>query len=153
MNLSETLFERAQKLIPGGVNSPVRAFRAVGGTPVFVPPFAIKEHDEMLRESALAKKWRGLHPGSPCAVVNPLLSHVEFWNAVDAFEAVMPARLRSQSPPTGDAALRIVVPDDPLIADMTPDVRHARESMADCASAAGHHVERRRSPVAKKTSG
>ena len=30
------LFERAQKLIPGGVNSPVRAFRAVGGTPRFV---------------------------------------------------------------------------------------------------------------------
>ncbi|HET7669133.1 MAG TPA: glutamate-1-semialdehyde 2,1-aminomutase [Burkholderiales bacterium] len=32
---NETLFERAQKVIPGGVNSPVRAFRAVGGTPVF----------------------------------------------------------------------------------------------------------------------
>jgi glutamate-1-semialdehyde 2,1-aminomutase len=30
------LFERAKKLIPGGVNSPVRAFRAVGGTPRFV---------------------------------------------------------------------------------------------------------------------
>jgi glutamate-1-semialdehyde 2,1-aminomutase len=30
------LFERARKLIPGGVNSPVRAFRAVGGTPRFV---------------------------------------------------------------------------------------------------------------------
>src|SRR5258706_2010311 len=30
------LFERAQKTIPGGVNSPVRAFRAVGGTPRFV---------------------------------------------------------------------------------------------------------------------
>ena len=30
------LFERAQKVIPGGVNSPVRAFRAVGGTPRFV---------------------------------------------------------------------------------------------------------------------
>jgi glutamate-1-semialdehyde 2,1-aminomutase len=29
------LYERAQKFIPGGVNSPVRAFRAVGGTPVF----------------------------------------------------------------------------------------------------------------------
>jgi glutamate-1-semialdehyde 2,1-aminomutase len=29
-------FERAQQLIPGGVNSPVRAFRAVGGSPVFV---------------------------------------------------------------------------------------------------------------------
>ncbi|HTM59382.1 MAG TPA: glutamate-1-semialdehyde 2,1-aminomutase [Burkholderiales bacterium] len=32
---NETLFERAQKVIPGGVNSPVRAFRAVGGTPRF----------------------------------------------------------------------------------------------------------------------
>jgi glutamate-1-semialdehyde 2,1-aminomutase len=35
MNRSETLFSQAQKVIPGGVNSPVRAFKAVGGTPVF----------------------------------------------------------------------------------------------------------------------
>ena len=33
---SEDLFARAQKLIPGGVNSPVRAFRSVGGTPPFI---------------------------------------------------------------------------------------------------------------------
>ena len=33
---NESLFERAQKVIPGGVNSPVRAFRAVGGTPRFI---------------------------------------------------------------------------------------------------------------------
>jgi glutamate-1-semialdehyde 2,1-aminomutase len=33
---SEALFERAQQLIPGGVNSPVRAFRSVGGTPRFI---------------------------------------------------------------------------------------------------------------------
>ncbi|HRI17234.1 MAG TPA: glutamate-1-semialdehyde 2,1-aminomutase [Burkholderiaceae bacterium] len=33
---SERLFARAQKVIPGGVNSPVRAFRAVGGTPRFI---------------------------------------------------------------------------------------------------------------------
>ncbi len=33
---SRSLFERACRVIPGGVNSPVRAFRAVGGTPVFV---------------------------------------------------------------------------------------------------------------------
>jgi glutamate-1-semialdehyde 2,1-aminomutase len=33
---SSALFERAQRSIPGGVNSPVRAFRAVGGTPVFI---------------------------------------------------------------------------------------------------------------------
>jgi glutamate-1-semialdehyde 2,1-aminomutase len=33
---NDELFERAQKVIPGGVNSPVRAFRSVGGTPYFV---------------------------------------------------------------------------------------------------------------------
>ena len=36
MGRNEELFERAQKTIPGGVNSPVRAFRQVGGTPRFV---------------------------------------------------------------------------------------------------------------------
>jgi glutamate-1-semialdehyde 2,1-aminomutase len=35
MNQSQALFEKAQKLIPGGVNSPVRAFRSVGGSPFF----------------------------------------------------------------------------------------------------------------------
>ena len=33
---SKKLFRQAKKLIPGGVNSPVRAFRSVGGTPLFV---------------------------------------------------------------------------------------------------------------------
>ncbi|MBL8020593.1 MAG: glutamate-1-semialdehyde 2,1-aminomutase [Leptospirales bacterium] len=33
---SEELFARARKVIPGGVNSPVRAFRSVGGTPVYM---------------------------------------------------------------------------------------------------------------------
>ncbi len=36
MTRSETLFDQAKTVIPGGVNSPVRAFKAVGGTPVFV---------------------------------------------------------------------------------------------------------------------
>jgi glutamate-1-semialdehyde 2,1-aminomutase len=35
-NNSIALFERAQQSIPGGVNSPVRAFKSVGGTPVFI---------------------------------------------------------------------------------------------------------------------
>ncbi len=35
-DLNQTLFDRARHVIPGGVNSPVRAFRAVGGTPRFV---------------------------------------------------------------------------------------------------------------------
>jgi glutamate-1-semialdehyde 2,1-aminomutase len=33
---SSTLFKEAQKVIPGGVNSPVRAFKSVGGTPIFI---------------------------------------------------------------------------------------------------------------------
>ncbi|MCQ8179786.1 glutamate-1-semialdehyde 2,1-aminomutase [Methylomonas sp. SURF-1] len=35
MTLSSELFSQAQKVIPGGVNSPVRAFKGVGGTPVY----------------------------------------------------------------------------------------------------------------------
>src|SRR4051812_33117017 len=34
--VSQALFDRAQSIVPGGVNSPVRAFRAVGGTPRFM---------------------------------------------------------------------------------------------------------------------
>ena len=33
---SSELFKQAQQVLPGGVNSPVRAFNAVGGTPIFV---------------------------------------------------------------------------------------------------------------------
>jgi glutamate-1-semialdehyde aminotransferase len=33
---SKQLFQRAQDLMPGGVDSPVRAFKAVGGTPIFL---------------------------------------------------------------------------------------------------------------------
>lgn len=36
MTSSQALFEQAQHVIPGGVNSPVRAFKGVGGTPVFI---------------------------------------------------------------------------------------------------------------------
>lgn len=36
MTQSEKLFDQARQYIPGGVNSPVRAFKAVGGTPIFI---------------------------------------------------------------------------------------------------------------------
>src|SRR6218665_1002707 len=44
-DLNIPLFERANALIPGGVNSPVRAFKAVGGTPRFPnpPPAALRQ--------------------------------------------------------------------------------------------------------------
>jgi len=34
-SISRNLFDKARQVIPGGVNSPVRAFRAVGGDPIF----------------------------------------------------------------------------------------------------------------------
>jgi glutamate-1-semialdehyde 2,1-aminomutase len=50
MSKSQMLFEAAQKHIPGGVNSPVRAFKSVGGTPVFFKqakgPYLIDEDDK-----------------------------------------------------------------------------------------------------------
>jgi len=57
---SRALFERSQELIPGGVNSPVRAFRAVGGTPVFfregrggvVPQFAVDSRERRVESRA-----------------------------------------------------------------------------------------------------
>ena len=58
MNKSENLFERAKALIPGGVNSPVRAFRSVGGTPFFT------------------KKGRRLPPLRPLTAMNYWISFV-----------------------------------------------------------------------------
>ena len=50
MSRSETLFAAAQEHIPGGVNSPVRAFKGVGGSPIFFKaaegPFLIDEDDK-----------------------------------------------------------------------------------------------------------
>ena len=50
MSRSESLFQAAQAHIPGGVNSPVRAFKGVGGTPVFFKrgegPFLFDEDDQ-----------------------------------------------------------------------------------------------------------
>ena len=59
MTVSEQLFERAKTLIPGGVNSPVRAFRAVGGTPLFIKsakgPYVYDEDDRQYIE--LINSW------------------------------------------------------------------------------------------------
>lgn len=44
---SKELFERAQKILPGGVNSPVRAFHSVGGN----PPFIAEAHGCMLEDA------------------------------------------------------------------------------------------------------
>lgn len=59
MTTSEQLFERAKTVIPGGVNSPVRAFRAVGGNPLFIKsakgPYVYDEDDRQYIE--LINSW------------------------------------------------------------------------------------------------
>ncbi len=89
MTLSEQLFERAQQTIPGGVNSPVRAFKSVGGTPVFIDradgayiydvdgkqyidyvgswgPMLLGHNHQAIREAVIKAAEKGLSFGAPC---------------------------------------------------------------------------------------
>ena len=62
MSRSEDLFRRAERVTPGGVNSPVRAFRAVGGTPPFIArgEGAYVEDVDGLRYVDLVQSWGAL---------------------------------------------------------------------------------------------
>lgn len=59
ISISQALFEKANQFIPGGVNSPVRAFKAVGGTPLFIKsakgPYIYDEDDNRYLE--LINSW------------------------------------------------------------------------------------------------
>lgn len=59
ISTSQALFEKANQFIPGGVNSPVRAFKAVGGTPLFIKsakgPYIYDEDDNRYLE--LINSW------------------------------------------------------------------------------------------------
>ncbi|TNF69272.1 MAG: glutamate-1-semialdehyde-2,1-aminomutase [Gammaproteobacteria bacterium] len=86
---SEKLFKQAQTVIPGGVNSPVRAFKAVGGTPKFIDhakgayiydvdgnryidyvgswgPMIVGHANEQVIEAVKAQAEKGLSYGAPC---------------------------------------------------------------------------------------
>ncbi|MCU7553339.1 glutamate-1-semialdehyde 2,1-aminomutase [Alteromonas sp. ASW11-19] len=88
MQKSEALFARAQKTIPGGVNSPVRAFKAVGGTPRFIEkadgpyiwdadgkqyidyiqswgPMVLGHNNDAIREAVIKAAHSGLSFGAP----------------------------------------------------------------------------------------
>jgi glutamate-1-semialdehyde 2,1-aminomutase len=88
MQKSEVLFTRAQKTIPGGVNSPVRAFKAVGGTPRFITkadgpymwdvdgkqyidyiqswgPMVLGHNNPAIREAVIEASFNGLSFGAP----------------------------------------------------------------------------------------
>ncbi|MBU1618157.1 MAG: glutamate-1-semialdehyde 2,1-aminomutase [Gammaproteobacteria bacterium] len=89
MSRSEQLFQQAQKTIPGGVNSPVRAFKSVGGTPVFIDsangaylydvdgkkyidyigswgPMLLGHNHPAIREAVIKAAEKGLSFGAPC---------------------------------------------------------------------------------------
>jgi len=89
MTRSEQLFQQAQRTIPGGVNSPVRAFKSVGGTPVFIDradgaylfdvdgnryidyvgswgPMLLGHNHPRIREAVIKAAEKGLSFGAPC---------------------------------------------------------------------------------------
>jgi glutamate-1-semialdehyde 2,1-aminomutase len=91
MSQSEYLFKQAQQLIPGGVNSPVRAFTAVGGTPRFIQaakgawlydvdgqayldyvgawgPMILGHHHPAIQQAVLSACAHGLSFGAPTAI-------------------------------------------------------------------------------------
>ena len=88
MSTSQELFERARQHIPGGVNSPVRAFKAVGGTPIFIErsdgayvfdtegkryidyvlswgPMLMGHNHPRVREAVITQSAKGLSFGAP----------------------------------------------------------------------------------------
>ena len=88
MSTAQELFDRARQHIPGGVNSPVRAFKAVGGTPVFIErsdgayvydsegkryidyvlswgPMLMGHNHPAVREAVIRQSEKGLSFGAP----------------------------------------------------------------------------------------
>ncbi len=99
MTKSEQLFEQAKQYIPGGVNSPVRAFRAVGGTPLFIEradgayifdvdgkryidyvlswgPMLLGHNHPAVRQAVIDKAQFGLSFGAPTAIETELAKKI-----------------------------------------------------------------------------
>jgi len=99
MSRSEELFSRAQNSIPGGVNSPVRAFKGVGGTPLFIErangayifdvdgnryidyvgswgPMILGHNRPEIRDAAIEAAERGLSFGTPTAIETTMAERV-----------------------------------------------------------------------------
>lgn len=111
---SDTLFEQAKQYIPGGVNSPVRAFKAVGGTPIFTEraegaylfdadgkryidyvlswgPMILGHAHPAITAAVIEKMQKGLSFGTPteietelAAKICDLLPHVEMIRMVNS---------------------------------------------------------------------
>jgi glutamate-1-semialdehyde 2,1-aminomutase len=122
---SRELFERARRVIPGGVNSPVRAFRAVGGTPLFIRSAAGAEivdadgrryldfvgswgplilghaHPEVVAAVAAAAS-EGMTYGAPCAAEVELAERI-----VDAYPGLEQVRCVSSGTEAVMSAIRL----------------------------------------------
>lgn len=122
---STTLFERARQVIPGGVNSPVRAFRGVGGTPLFItsakgamltdadgnsyidyvgswgPMILGHAHDEVIAAVQQAAT-RGTSYGAPTELEIQLAEEV-----IQAFPSIEKLRLTSSGTEATMSALRV----------------------------------------------
>ncbi len=72
------LFQRAQHLIPGGVNSPVRAFKAVGGNPVFMKSAkgAFLYDEDGNEYLDLINSWGPMILGHACEMVQEAVKEV-----------------------------------------------------------------------------
>lgn len=104
MQTSQTLFERAKQHIPGGVNSPVRAFKAVGGTPPFITkadgPYLFDADDKRYIDYVLS--WGPMvlghnHPGIRQAVLDSVENGLSF-GAPTEIEIVMAERVSQMVP-------------------------------------------------------
>ena len=99
MTQSEKLFDQAKTVIPGGVNSPVRAFKAVGGTPIFIDraegPYIFDADDKRyvdyvlswgpmllghahpsITEAVMEKMKKGLSFGAPTEIETQLATKI-----------------------------------------------------------------------------
>lgn len=110
LEVSTELYERARKVIPGGVNSPVRAFKSVGGTPVFIrrAEGAYLEDEDGNRYIDYVGSWGPM-----------LLGH----SHEDVVEAVRSATERSTS---FGAPTRLEVEVAELICDLVPSIESVR---------------------------
>ena len=109
MSNNETLFARAQLTTPGGVNSPVRAFRSVGGTPRFIRRAAgpyfwdadERRYTPVDGEGAVVTR---------VYVTLPPRSSVDFPEPSDdvEIEAIAPPLEAADAPPPETARMRVV---------------------------------------------
>lgn len=124
-NKSEDLFARAQELLPGGVNSPVRAFRSVGGNPRFIAeakgatmtdvdgktyidyvgswgPMILGHADDEVIEAIREAAVRGTSYGAPSALEVEMAEEI-----VDAVPSVEMVRMVNSGTEATMAAIRL----------------------------------------------